>query len=186
MNEELKNNIFVLNTKLITNKKYASLLGRCWGGILNLLIIMVISIPISLVSTLLFPNKESIIKYGPTISIYFGVLFSFIYRIYFMSSKKQATLGEYFVGIRFSEVNGKHITIFKALVLTSVLSIVGVIISFFIQKVFENNEIQSKDTYIYEVIITIIIHITPYFLTERKQFLVDWLVGVVALRDDTT
>lgn len=173
LKKSVQNNILKINKKLITNRKYSSLLRRFWGGIIDLLLLSSITITIIKVFHL---EKETTMNYFAPALIY-------IYNIYYMSSEKQATLGYYFAGVRFSTLNGKPITLFKTIVIMIVSYIVIFTIDFVFHQIYGKFELKNMSVIVCEYIFIVIVYITPYFFTKRRQFLVDWLVGVIALKN---
>lgn len=175
-----KDNLIKQNKHLIVNKRYASLLRRIWGGLLDAVILAVapfiIGFLIGLFFTKAFNHMTESISFAG-ILLGYSLLFYLVYYIYFMSSKKQTTLGYYFAGMRYARADAKTISIARA----ATIIIVGFILDASISIIVDQILGESNGAKIFESILFIIIFISPYFFTKRKQFLIEWLFGVVTL-----
>ena len=103
-----------------------------------------------------------------------AIILGSLYEPYFISSKRQATLGMDYLSVRFATVEGLPVTRLRAITRFIILIFIGVIIDSLSSEIFKGQEVMSW-------VFSNFLLIFPYFVTKRKQMLVDLVMGMVAL-----
>jgi uncharacterized RDD family membrane protein YckC len=103
-----------------------------------------------------------------------------IYEVYFLSSERQATIGQSYCGIRCSTIEGNKITVLRAIYKTLVPFILVLVLTLILAF---TTKIEKDVSSSLIVILTLILNAIPYFFTKRRQFVADWVAGVVVLHE---
>jgi len=177
MNEQEKQDIIKLNERLLEKGQYAGLGRRIWGGVIDVFILGMISIPFVFILEFFFPDQDMVMHY-------FELIVGWIYLIYYMSSLKQATLGGYFAGVRFARLNALPITVLIAIKMIVITWVVHIVIWMLNKVVFGLATAEELGLSASYFVIMLVICALPYFFTKRKQLLIDLLLGIVAVQDD--
>lgn len=162
------------NSQLIEGGAFCSLGRRIYGGFIDGLILIPFSL---LIEGLVYWFSLSEIMKSSAYNI-----LTLVYATYFLASKKQAPLGYYLAGIRFSCVNGNRISLSKAIWVSLVYLSVSYCITWLTEYFLGAESYEIKWALVSILVVSAVI-ISPYFLTKKKQLLHDILSGTCALKD---
>jgi uncharacterized RDD family membrane protein YckC len=167
-----------INMNRIAHTKIASLLTRVWGGSIDILILCAAIVPIGTMLKFWFPFNDALIYC-------LGLLFVWIYQVYYISSKNQSTLGSKFAGIHFATTNGMPITFIRALIVSGVKLVLYFPVMIYLSKIIFGQQLPTQTTteLFVQLAILVSIHAAPYFFTEKKQLFTDIVLGIIVIKN---